>query len=97
LPRRETLRLISLRCWIKAYQKISRRCAFTPDDPARLNPSLRDKNDPDFEQVPTPQARPNVIFETGMAFALHPTRTILVQIGHLRPFSDIRRPSRPAF
>jgi hypothetical protein len=24
-----------------------------------------------------------------MAFALHPTRTILVQIGQVRPFSDI--------
>ena len=61
----------------------------TPDDLASLHPSLLDQNDPDFEQRPTGQARPNVLFETGMAFGRNPERTIIVQIGNLRPFSDV--------
>lgn len=61
----------------------------TGDDIARLSDNLITSNDPDYERVPTPQARPNVLFEAGMAFGRHPTKTILVEIGNVRPFSDI--------
>jgi hypothetical protein len=60
----------------------------TPDDIARLQPQYAsDADDPDL--TPTPQARPNVLFEAGMAMGLHPNRTILVELGTLRSFSDV--------
>ena len=62
---------------------------FTPDDLASLDPSLVRPEDPNYERTPTGQARPNVIFETGMALGRHPERTILVELGSLRPFSDV--------
>jgi len=61
----------------------------TPDDEARLRPALQNPDDPANELNFTPQARPNVLFEAGMALAYHPDRTVLVEIGHIRPFSDV--------
>jgi predicted nucleotide-binding protein len=61
----------------------------TPDDMAMLRPELLNNNDAEFEKTLTPQARPNVLFELGMAFALHSDKTLIVQMGELRPFSDI--------
>jgi predicted nucleotide-binding protein len=61
----------------------------TPDDVARFRPEFRKASDPEHEATLTGQARPNVLFEAGMAFGRHPDSTILVEIGELRPFSDV--------
>ena len=62
---------------------------FTPDDEAFLRRDLRGSKEPDYETKLTPQARPNVLFEAGMAFGVHAERTVLVELGSMRPFSDI--------
>ena len=58
----------------------------TPDDDVRihgdLGPGPHERN---FEM----QARPNVYIELGMAFALHPHRTVIVEIGTLRRATDL--------
>ena len=61
----------------------------TPDDLAQLRPDLLLSNDKPYERVLTGQARPNVLFEAGMAFATHPDRTVIVQVGNVREFSDV--------
>jgi predicted nucleotide-binding protein len=64
-------------------------CLLTPDDEARLRPHLRKDSEQSYDLELTPQARPNVLFEAGMALGIHRSRTILVEIGSLRPFSDV--------
>jgi hypothetical protein len=59
----------------------------TPDDIAYLHPSLTHANDPDSEAQPQP--RPNVLFEAGMAMGRDPQRTVIVELGQVRVFSDI--------
>lgn len=61
----------------------------TPDDEARLHPDFRRSEDEEYERRLTGQARPNVLFEAGMALGHAPDRTVLVECGKLRPFSDI--------
>jgi predicted nucleotide-binding protein len=61
----------------------------TGDDEVRLRSDLRKKHEPAYEKNLTPQPRPNVLFEAGLAFGHHPNNTVVVQIGRVRPFSDI--------
>lgn len=59
----------------------------TPDDIAYLHPSLTHSSD--LECNPMPQPRPNVLFEAGMAMGRDPHRTVIVELGQVRVFSDI--------
>lgn len=60
----------------------------TPDEITYLRREyVSDESDPDHS--PAAQARPNVLFEAGMAFGRQPARTILVEFGQVRAFSDI--------
>lgn len=61
----------------------------TGDDEAHLISELRNPGEPHHETTLTPQPRANVLFEAGMAFGIHQDRTVLVQLGEIRPFSDI--------
>ena len=61
----------------------------TPDDEARLKEPWQGENEPSHEVELSGQARPNVLFEAGMAMGRDEDRTVLVEIGHIRPFSDI--------
>ncbi|GIJ43652.1 hypothetical protein Val02_05380 [Virgisporangium aliadipatigenens] len=73
-----------------AFRKIQAAVAIlTPDDVAFMHPAMRSTDEPDYEMRPTGQARPNVLFELGMAMALHPERTVIIEIGQLRPFADL--------
>ena len=60
----------------------------TPDDVAYLRDEYA-SGDADPERKPMGQARPNVLFEAGMAMGRDPEHTVLVELGDLRPFSDI--------
>jgi len=62
---------------------------FTPDDEAKLKDEFISRNDPSYERKLTGQPRPNVLFEAGMAFGRHPEQTILVEVGKIRPISDL--------
>ncbi|WP_312037663.1 nucleotide-binding protein [Rhodococcus sp. 4CII] len=59
----------------------------TPDDVAYLRTDLADDDDP--ETSPQGQPRPNVLFEAGMAMGRSPERTIIVEFGKIKQFSDI--------
>lgn len=61
----------------------------TPDDEARLHPDLHGEHEEDYERQYSGQARPNVLFEAGMALMAQPDRTLLIEIGRLRPVSDL--------
>ena len=61
----------------------------TPDDEVRLRKEFRKKNDEDYERRLTHQARPNVLFELGMAMGRDARRTVIVELGKQRPFSDV--------
>lgn len=60
----------------------------TPDEIAYLrNEYSSGESDP--EREPAAQARPNVLFEAGMAMGHDAKRTVLVELGAMRPFSDV--------
>src|SRR5205085_1033313 len=61
----------------------------TGDDVARLGTRYLGDRDPTYERELFPQARPNVLFEAGLALGRSPSQTVLVALGDTRPFSDI--------
>lgn len=62
---------------------------FTPDDEARQRHEPNSSGDAVKETELSGQARLNVIFEAGMARQSHKESTVFVELGKLRPFSDI--------
>lgn len=60
----------------------------TPDDEARLCEQWQKSNDEQYEKELTGQPRQNVLFEAGMAMGMYEDRTILVELGKLRPMTD---------
>lgn len=60
----------------------------TPDEIAYLQTQYS-SGDGDPETQPAAQARPNVLFEAGMALGRDARRTVLVELGEVRPFSDV--------
>lgn len=61
----------------------------TPDDEARLKIEFCTKSEVKSEGKLRGQPRPNVIFEAGLALGSHQEKTLLVQVGDLRGFTDI--------
>jgi hypothetical protein len=68
-------------------QSFSFMVLVTGDDLARLGTRYTESNKNHEDLIP--QARPNVLFEAGMAMGRNAERTIIVQFGEVRPFSDI--------
>jgi len=62
---------------------------FSPDDEAKLKDEFCGKNEKRTEGKLKGQPRPNVIFEAGLALGRHPAKTLLVQVGEVRGFTDI--------
>nr|WP_103884738.1 nucleotide-binding protein [Actinacidiphila yanglinensis] len=60
----------------------------TPDDVAHLHPRLAGPNEPEYEREPTGQPRQNVLIELGMVLMAYPERTLIVEVGALRPAAD---------
>jgi hypothetical protein len=62
---------------------------FTPDEFATLHGSLQRESDDEIDRKRW-QARPNVIFEAGIAYGIAPERTILTMMGpQVKLFSDV--------
>lgn len=59
----------------------------TPDDVTYLHESLTHPGDPECN--PQMQPRPNVLFEAGMAMGRDADRTVIVELGQVKVFSDI--------
>lgn len=59
---------------------------FSPDEEARLKSKFRGPKDGKSLEG---QARPNVIFEAGIALGAHQEKTLLVEVGDVRKISDI--------
>lgn len=61
----------------------------SPDDIVELHPDLFFENDHPQERARSGQARPNVLFELGLALMAYPDRTIVVEVGQMRPVADL--------
>ncbi|PDT88771.1 hypothetical protein CO669_18595 [Bradyrhizobium sp. Y36] len=62
---------------------------FSPDDLVQLRPQFVARHEKSTEGKPQGQARPNVLFEAGLAMGRHAEKTLLVEIGSVKHFSDI--------
>jgi predicted nucleotide-binding protein len=62
---------------------------FSPDDLVQLKEQFVGNNERNTEGRQRGQARPNVLFEAGLAMGRHQDKTVLVQVRHVKPFSDI--------
>jgi predicted nucleotide-binding protein len=61
----------------------------SPDDEAKLKGQFVGKHERQTEGKLRGQARPNVIFETGIAIGTHHRKTVMVQVGNVKSFTDI--------
>ena len=61
----------------------------SPDDEAKLKDQFVGKSERQTEGKLRGQARPNVIFETGIAVGTHHRKTVMVRVGEVKPFTDI--------
>jgi predicted nucleotide-binding protein len=61
----------------------------SPDDEVKLKDQFVAKHERSTEGRLGGQARPNVIFETGIAIGSHHHKTMIVQVGDVKPFTDI--------
>lgn len=61
----------------------------SPDDWVTLKEQFWKEDDGPSERRPQGQARPNVLFEAGMAMSRHAEKTVMVRIGRVKPFSDV--------
>ncbi|RKT57622.1 TIR domain-containing protein [Saccharothrix australiensis] len=62
---------------------------FTPDVLVRLRGDLLDDADGPDESEVRGQARPNVYYEAGIADGIDRNRTLLVEVGRVKSFSDV--------
>ena len=60
----------------------------TPDDEARLKKEFWEESDGENEKEFAGQPRQNVLFEAGMSMGLHDDRSVVVELGKVRPMSD---------
>ncbi|WP_038965603.1 TIR domain-containing protein [Bradyrhizobium diazoefficiens] len=61
----------------------------SPDDLVQLKEQFVGRDEKNSKGKPQGQARPNVLFEAGMAMAAHSKKTVMVRIGKIKPFSDV--------
>jgi predicted nucleotide-binding protein len=60
----------------------------TPDDLVKLRPDLQTDGDSQDEREVRGQGRPNVYYEAGLADAIGRQRTVIVEVGNPKSFSD---------
>jgi predicted nucleotide-binding protein len=61
----------------------------SPDDLVMLDPRLHKPKESKHETTQLGQARPNVLFEGGLAFGMYPEATVLMSVGEVKGFSDV--------
>jgi predicted nucleotide-binding protein len=61
----------------------------SPDDEAKLKDQFVTKHERQTEGRLRGQARPNVIFETGIAIGTHHKKTVMVRVGEVKSFTDV--------